>query len=86
MADNSLMLTHIIETALAHFAQNSKPIFFWDDACLTACYLIYSMPTPILHHKSPFQISFHRDPHYNFLKVFGCACYPHHRPYNKHKI
>ena len=86
MADNSVALTHIIETAFAHFAQNSIPIFFWDDARLTTCYLINCMPTPILYHKSPFQISFHRDPNYNFLKNFGCACYPHHCLYNKHKI
>jgi histone deacetylase 1/2 len=28
----------------------------------------------------------HELPDYTFLKVFGCACCPHLRPYNKHKL
>ena len=27
---------------------------------------------------------FHQKPDYNSLKVFGCACYPNLRPYNRH--
>ena len=29
---------------------------------------------------------FHTKPNYPFLKVFGCACWPNLRPYNKHKL
>ena len=51
--------SHIIETALALLAQSSLPTSFWDDACLTACYLINRMPTPNLGHQSPFHKLFH---------------------------
>ena len=77
---------HIIESALALLAHSSLPTSFWDDACLTACYLINRMPTPNLGHQSPFQKLFHQEPDYKFLKVFGCACYPHLRPYNNNKL
>jgi hypothetical protein len=29
---------------------------------------------------------FGREPDYNFLRVFGCACWPNLRPYNAHKL
>ena len=35
---------------------------------------------------SPFQTIFRTAPDYNSLKVFGCACFPFLRPYNKHKF
>ena len=73
---------HIIETALALLAQSSLPTSFWDDACLTACYLINHMPTPNLGHQSLFHKLFHQEPNYKFLKVFGCVSYPHLHSYN----
>ena len=77
---------HIIETALALLAHSSLPTSFWDDACLTACYLINHMHTPNPGHQSPFHKLFHQELDYKFLKVFGCACYPHLCPYNNNKL
>ena len=28
----------------------------------------------------------HKKPNYNFLRTFGCACWPYLRPYNHHKL
>jgi len=77
---------HIVETGLALLSHAKMPLHFWDDAFVTACYLINRMPNLNLHHKSPFEILFHSIPDYNFLKVFGCTCWPNLRPYNKHKL
>jgi histone deacetylase 1/2 len=36
--------------------------------------------------KTLVEILFHQLPDYTFFKIFGCACWPHTRPYNKHKL
>jgi hypothetical protein len=36
--------------------------------------------------KTPVKQLFHEPPDYTFLKVFGCACWPHTRPYNQRKL
>jgi hypothetical protein len=77
---------HLIDTTLALLADSHLPQKYWDEACLTSCYLINRLPTPLLQNKSPFEKLFYRSPYYKFLKVFGCACFPNLRPYNFHKF
>jgi hypothetical protein len=77
---------HIVETGLTLLAHCSAPLTYWAEAFQTACYLINRLPTPILNNESPFQKLFSLRPNYNFLRIFGCACWPHLRPYNKHKL
>jgi hypothetical protein len=77
---------HLIDTTLALLAESHLPKKFWDEACLTSCYLINRLPTPLLQNKSPFEKLFNQIPDYKFLKVFGCACFPNLRPYNSHKF
>jgi hypothetical protein len=45
--------------------------------CLTSCYLINRLPTPLLHNKSPFEKLFHSAPEYNFSLTPLCltSCY-----------
>jgi len=62
------------------------PSQFWSYACLTAAYLINRMPTPVLLHKSPFEMLFGSSPELNHLRIFGCACFPLLRPYNHNKL
>jgi hypothetical protein len=59
---------------LALLAHASMPLKFWDEAFLTAVFLIIRLPTPILAHASPVERLFGSKPYYSFLKVFGCAC------------
>jgi hypothetical protein len=44
------------------------------------------MPTFVLHNKSPFKVLFKALLDYSFPWVFGCACWPNLRPYNKNKF
>jgi hypothetical protein len=59
---------------------------FWDEAFLTATYLINRLPTCVLDNLSPMERLFHSLPNYSMLKKFGCACWPHLQPYNRHKL
>jgi hypothetical protein len=77
---------HIVGIGLALLSHASVPIRFWEDAFVTACYLINRMPTNILQNKSSFEIIFKIQPDYKFLKVFGSAYWPNLRPYNANKL
>ena len=77
---------HLIETSLALLKQACVPTTFWDEAVTTASFLINRMPTPLLANQSPYEILFKRLPTNNFLKTFGCLCYPHLRAYRSHKL
>lgn len=44
------------------------------------------MPSRNTRNISPFEHIFRHKPDFSFLRVFGCRCYPHLRPYNKHKM
>jgi hypothetical protein len=77
---------HIIEMGLTLLGHCSVPLTYWAEAFQTACYLINRLPTPVLKSSSPFQKLFNLRPNYNFMRVFGCACWPYLQPYNKHKL
>jgi transposase InsO family protein len=53
---------HIVETGLALLSHASVPISYWDDAFVTACYLINRMPTSSLKNKSPLKVLFKQFP------------------------
>jgi len=77
---------HVVETGLTLLAQSHVPQHFWHFAFDTAVYLINRMPSRTNSNISPFEHVFKRKPDFSFLRVFGCRCFPHLRPYNKHKI
>jgi len=58
----------------------------WDHAFHIATCLINRLPTSALPHFVSYSTVFHKIPDYVFLKVFGCACYPHTHLYNCHKL
>ena len=59
---------------------------FWSYAILTAVFLIKLLPTSVLNFVSPWSKLFFASPDLSQLEVFGCACYPHLRPYFSHKL
>jgi hypothetical protein len=77
---------HIVEIGLTFLAHASVPFRFWSDDFFTASFLINRMPTCLLKIKTPIKQLFNEPTDYTFLKVFGCACWPHTRPYNQRKL
>ncbi|KAJ9567550.1 hypothetical protein OSB04_003516 [Centaurea solstitialis] len=77
---------HVVETGLTLMAQSHVPKRFWHFAFETAVYLINRMPSRTNSTISPFEHLFKHKPDFSFLRVFGCQCYPHLRPYNHNKM
>lgn len=59
---------------------------FWWEACETAVYLINRLPSPGFNNETPYYKLLYHEQDYSFLKIFGCTCYPHLRPYSNHKL
>ena len=65
---------HFVDTARTLLIHMHVPVFFWDVAILTACYLINCMPSSMSHDQIPFSILFLRDFLYVLPpRVFGCT-------------
>lgn len=77
---------HITEIGLTLLTQSSLDMSYWWHAFQCVFYSINRLSTSILDDISPYECLFHREPDYNFLKPFGCICYPYLRPYNNHKL
>jgi histone deacetylase 1/2 len=77
---------HIAEFGLTLLAQAEMPLHYWWEAFSTAVYLINRLPSLVTQNKSPYSLLYHKEPEYNSLKPFGCACYPCLKPYNQHKL
>ena len=76
---------HIVETGMSLFSKAFVLKRYWPLAFAVATYLINRMPTPNLELQSPFLKLFGKSPNYRKLHIFGCACYPWLKPYNRHK-
>lgn len=77
---------HIVEVGLTLLAHSSMPLKFWDEAFLTAVFLINRLPSRVINQEIPFYRLYGTQPDYLFLRTFGCACWPHLRPYNSRKL
>jgi hypothetical protein len=73
-------------TGLALLAHASMPLKFWDEAFITATYLINRLPTRVIDNLSPLSCLFNTPPNYSMLKIFGSVCWPHLHLYMKHKL
>ena len=77
---------HIVEVGLALLAHAHMPLKFWDEAFLTATYLINIVPRKVINKTTPAERLLGVTPDYKSLRVFGCACWPNLRPYNSRKL
>ncbi|KAJ3698209.1 hypothetical protein LUZ61_001914 [Rhynchospora tenuis] len=76
---------HIIELSLAIMSKASVPHMYWDEMFANAVYLINRLPA-VSSSLIPYTSLFNKQPDYSLLKVIGCLCFPHTRPYNSHKL
>nr|AAU90262.1 integrase core domain containing protein [Oryza sativa Japonica Group]ABF97857.1 retrotransposon protein, putative, Ty1-copia subclass, expressed [Oryza sativa Japonica Group] len=77
---------HIVEVGLSLLAHASMPLKFWDEAFLTATYLINRTPSKVIQYSTPLERLLNQKPNYSSLRTFGCACWPNLRPYNNRKL
>lgn len=77
---------HIIETTVALFQTASMPTEYWGEAVLISVYLISRLRTTIIRGATPYFKLYNKEPDYNFLRVFGCECFPCLKPYAHSKL
>jgi hypothetical protein len=66
---------HLLNVGRALLFQSKLPKSFWSYAVLYATFLINRVPTPLLNHKSPYQLLHDSIPDKSVFKVFGSLCY-----------
>ena len=66
---------HLLNVGRALRFQGNLPLKFWGESIQTTCYLINRLPTPLLSHKSPYEILHGKSSGYSHIRVFGCLCY-----------
>lgn len=64
---------HIVEVGLSLLAHASMPLKFWDEAVLTAIFLINRLPSRVINNETPYERLFGDAPDYSFLRAFSCA-------------
>jgi hypothetical protein len=62
------------------------PLKFWDEAYLTATFLINRTLSRVIGYQTPMERVFGQAPNYSLLRTFGWACWPNLRPYNTQKL
>ena len=76
----------IVEIGLTLLARASMELKFWWEAFSATVFLLNRLPSPALNQSTPFELLNSFQPDYSFLRVFGCACYPFLKPYQRHKF
>ena len=76
-------LLDVVHTLLLEYY---VPSMFWVEALKTATHLINRLPSQVLHMESPYFCLFAKQPSYANLRVFGCVCFVHSPPHERHKL
>ncbi|KAM7530049.1 hypothetical protein LguiB_033459 [Lonicera macranthoides] len=77
---------HLLDVVRTLLIESSVPARFWVEALSTAVYLINRLPSQTLNFDSPYSRLFGVAPEYNSLHIFGCVCFVHLPPTERHKL
>ena len=66
--------------------ESSVPSMFWVEALKTVTHLINRLPSQVLHIESPYFRLFAKQLSYDHLHIFGCVCFVHLPPHERHKL
>jgi histone deacetylase 1/2 len=77
---------HVVDTGLTLMAHASIPTKYYTTAFRTVVFLINRLPSSAIKHKSPHELVFGSSPSLDFLRVFGCSCYPLLSPFGRSKL
>jgi len=77
---------HLLDITRSLLLQASVPSRFWAEALSTAVFLINRLPSVVIDFDSPFFRLFKTQPDYSDLHTFGCACFVHLPPFERHKL
>ncbi|XP_071921648.1 retrovirus-related Pol polyprotein from transposon RE1 isoform X2 [Coffea arabica] len=77
---------HLLDIVRTLLLQSTMPSKFWVEALTTAVYLINRLPSQQLGFDSPYYRLFGVHPDYHMLHPFGCVCFVHLPPHERHKL
>lgn len=77
---------HLLEVTRTLFVESSVPPQFWVEASSTAVILLTKLPSQDLHLESPYFHLYQHHPQYGHLHTFGCVCFVHLLPHERHKL
>lgn len=77
---------HIMDMGLTLLAQVGLSMEFWAYAFTCAVHLINRLPTLVLYGQTPYKALYGHDSKYDYLRVFGCCCYPYLRPFQRYML
>ena len=76
----------ILDVARTLLLNSSVPSKFWVEALSIVVHLINRHPSPKLQNQSPYLRLHGSTPLYNHLHTFGCICFLHLPPHERHKL
>ncbi|GKD28342.1 ribonuclease H-like domain-containing protein [Tanacetum coccineum] len=77
------MIHNINNVVRSLLFQARLPPEYWVEALLTAAYLLNILPSTSINNDIPYTKLFNKPNSYNYLRTFGCLCYPYTFPPHK---
>lgn len=62
---------HLVEVGLSLLSHAHIPLKYWDEAFISAAYLINRVPSKTVEHATPLERLYDQQPDYSAMRVFG---------------